>query len=574
MIIRASRVDRYLFDAYQYSSRTAREWMEEAKARAPWFDRELLADFFLAFYLVHPELDQTKDAPPFHRWMVQTLMKQYFYRMIHPRTAGNESAAFKTAIKALMWLTASYAEEVKRREREQQLTPLVAGLQQKQGHEGREQAQLSELLTEKQVAKLQLVGYTLQQGKRMVEDKQQAMDTRPLVEAEIRSLKARIQELREEMRVNVTKRPKLQQKVKKLEDELGQREKQRERLSRQEREAVAQLEQELGQWLDRSLKETLSQESDDTLFVHELLTASQSFANRRWGHELGKLRRQSFEQYMKWLEKLKRHPDLVDFLNEVGRNVHHVRIKRKQMRSRRLPEEYYDLRQSGDIAHMLPSEAGLLADADYETYFLLKWVEQKLMTYDTVGWLEEPPKGPVICMLDTSHSMRGSKLRLAQLFVMTFAALSLLEKRDFLLLLFGAKGELREQALYHRRPDWPAFYALAQMAFGGGTHFDAPMKRAIQIVEENQQFRGADFVMVTDGVGGLSLYVREMLADLAKRKQVRLHSLIVGSPRQHLVQKYDILGVSHRVRFAATWDCQEEENTRLLLDVFEERYKS
>lgn len=574
MIIRASRVDRYLFDAYQYSSRTAREWMEEAKARAPWFDRELLADFFLAFYLVQPELDQTQNTPPFHRWMVQTLMKQYFYRMIHPRTAGNESAAFKTAIKALMWLTASYAEEVKRREREQQLTPLVAGLKQKQGHEGREQAQLSELLTEKQVAKLQLVGYTLQQGKRMVEDKQQAMDTRPLVEAEIRSLKARIQELREEMRVNVTKRPKLQQKVKKLEDELGQREKQRERLSRQEREAVAQLEQELGQWLDRSLKETLSQESDESLFVHELLTASQRFANRRWGHELGKLRRQSFEQYMKWLEKLKRHPDLVDFLNEVGRNVHHVRIKRKQMRSRRLPEEYYDLRQSGDIAHMLPSEAGLLADADYETYFLLKWVEQKLMTYDTVGWLEEPPKGPVICMLDTSHSMRGSKLRLAQLFVMTFAALSLLEKRDFLLLLFGAKGELREQALYHRRPDWPAFYALAQMAFGGGTHFDAPMKRAIQIVEENQQFRGADFVMVTDGVGGLSLYVREMLADLAKRKQVRLHSLIVGSPRQHLVQKYDILGVSHRVRFAATWDCQEEENTRLLLDVFEERYKS
>jgi len=574
MIIRASRVDRYLFDAYQYSSRTAREWMEEAKARAPWFDRELLADFFLAFYLVQPELDQTQNAPPFHRWMVQTLMKQYFYRMIHPRTAGNESAAFKTAIKALMWLTASYAEEVKRREREQQLTPLVAGLKQKQGHEGREQAQLSELLTEKQVAKLQLVGYTLQQGKRMVEDKQQAMDTRPLVEAEIRSLKARIQELREEMRVNVTKRPKLQQKVKKLEDELGQREKQRERLSRQEREAVAQLEQELGQWLDRSLKETLSQESDESLFVHELLTASQRFANRRWGHELGKLRRQSFEQYMKWLEKLKRHPDLVDFLNEVGRNVHHVRIKRKQMRSRRLPEEYYDLRQSGDIAHMLPSEAGLLADADYETYFLLKWVEQKLMTYDTVGWLEEPPKGPVICMLDTSHSMRGSKLRLAQLFVMTFAALSLLEKRDFLLLLFGAKGELREQALYHRRPDWPAFYALAQMAFGGGTHFDAPMKRAIQIVEENQQFRGADFVMVTDGVGGLSLYVREMLADLAKRKQVRLHSLIVGSPRQHLVQKYDILGVSHRVRFAATWDCQEEENARLLLDVFEERYKS
>jgi hypothetical protein len=73
MIIRASRVDRYLFDAYVYSSRTAQQWMEEANARAPWFDRELLADFFLSFYLERPEVDATRVATPFHRWMVEAL---------------------------------------------------------------------------------------------------------------------------------------------------------------------------------------------------------------------------------------------------------------------------------------------------------------------------------------------------------------------------------------------------------------------------------------------------------------------------------------------------------------------
>ncbi len=569
MIIRASRVDRYLFDAYFFSSRTAQEWMEEAKARTPWFDRELLADFFLAFYLLNPEIDQTQEATPFHRWMVQALMKQYFYRTIHPRTAGQESAAFKTAIKALMWLTQTYADEMKRREKEQAAIPMVAGFQQKHGQQGEEQSRLQEHLTDKQIAKLQLVGYTLQQGKRMVEDKQEASDTRPLVEAEIRSLKLRIEELQEEMKVQFTKRTKLLQKMKKLEEELSQREKQHERLSRQEREAMEAFERELGIWLDRSLKETLAVEADDSLFVHELLQASQRFANRRWGHELGKLRRQSYEQYLRWVDKLKRYPELIAFLQEVGRNVHHFRIKRKEIRSKHLPEEYYDLRQSGDIAHLLPSDAVLLADPEFESYFLLKWVEQKLMTYDTVGWIEEPPKGPVICMLDTSHSMRGSKLRLAQIFVMTFAALSLLEKRDFLLILFGAKGELKEQPLYHRRPDWASFYALAQMAFGGGTHFDAPMKRGIQVVEENRNFRGADFVMVTDGIGGISPHVQSMLAEAGKRKQLRLHTLIVGSARQHLVQKYDILGVSHRVRFATTWETKEGENTGLLLDVFE-----
>lgn len=269
------------------------------------------------------------------------------------------------------------------------------------------------------------------------------------------------------------------------------------------------------------------------------------------------------------MERLKRYPDLIAFIQEVGRNLHHFRLKRKEIRSKQIPEEYYDLRQSGDIAHLLPSEAVLLADPDVETYFELKWIEQKLFTYDTSGWVEEPPKGPVICMLDTSHSMRGSKLRIAQIFVMTFAAICLLEKRDFHLILFGAKGELVEHTLFHRRPNWNLFYSFAKLAFGGGTHFDSPMKRGIEIVEKSPQFRGADFVMVTDGVGRISPYVQDLLVELGRKKQVKLHTLIIGTARQHLVQAYDILGVSHQIRFATTWETTDEANTGVLLDVFQ-----
>ncbi|WP_421617851.1 hypothetical protein ACAF76_010320 [Brevibacillus sp. TJ4] len=568
MVIRASRVDRYLFDTYLASSRTAQEWVEQARTHASWFTIELLADFFFVFYLEKPEVDASQESTPFHKWLVRSLMKQYFTRMIHPRTQGQESASFKTAIKSILWLTESFAEEVKQREKDQNIAPMIAGLQEQQGREGSEQAQVFELLSEKQRAKLQLVGYTLQQGKRIVEDKQEARDTKPLVKAEIDALRTRISELQEEMRIHFTKRSKLVQKAKKLEEELAQREKQLERLNRQEREAMDAFERELGQWLARSLKASLSQEEMDSLLVHELFAASQQFANRQWGHDLGRLRRQSFEEYLKWVEKLARHPELVQFLQEVGRNVQQFRVKQREVRKRRLPEEYYDLRQSDDVARMLASEAALLADPDYETYFFLKWLDQKLMTYDTAGWEEKPPKGPVICMLDTSHSMRGAKLRLAQIFVMTFAALSMLMQRDFVLYLFGAKGEVREQLLSHRKPDWPGFYRLAQLAFGGGTHFDAPIKKGLALMEANKQFQAADFVMVTDGVGHISGYVQELLEDAGTRWQLRLHSLIIGSARQHLVQQYNLLGISHRVRFASTWEAGEEENTGLLLDVF------
>lgn len=571
MIIRCTRVDRYVFDGYVHSSRAAQEWIREARKQATWFQIELFADFFMCFYLDKPEIDGTREETPFHRWLVLNLRNQYFYRTIHPRTIGQVNAAFKTALKALMWLTESYENEVKRRQKEQQLT---LGFEKKQEQAGQEAAQISERLTDKQIEKLRLVGYTLQQGKKTVEDKQSAADSKPLIMEEIRALRDRIQELKEEMRTEFMKRDKLKVKLRKAEEELERREKQLNRMSVRESEAMKAIDEELGGWLNRSLKETLSVEDDDSSFVHELVHASQRLANRRWGSELGKLRRQSFEQYLQWVEKLKKNPDLLAFLQDVGRNLHHLRVKRKQQRSSYVAEAYDDLRQSSDISHLLPSEASLLADTDFEPYFLVKWLERKLVTYHISGNTDEPQKGPVICMLDTSHSMRGAKLRMAQVFVATFAAFTMLERRDFILLLFGAKGECIEQPLYYRRPDWPRFYTLAQMAFGGGTHFDVPLQRGLELVEHNKSFKDADFVMVTDGVGYISPPLRQQLGELGQRKQLRLHSLIIGSARQHLVNKYDIAGVSHQVRFAAAWETQDPQKDELLLDVFSKRFRN
>ncbi|CAG7629321.1 hypothetical protein ACFQI7_15825 [Paenibacillus allorhizosphaerae] len=564
MIIRAARIDRYVFDGYVHSSRTAQEWIRGAKARTSWFTLELFADFFMCFYLKRPEIDRGAEESPFHRWLVAQLQQQYFYRTIHPRTEGEVNASFKTALKALMWLTSSFEEEVKRRKQEERQLRTI-GMNDRQQQQGDDQTQMSERLSDKQIEQLKLVGYTLQQGKRNVEEKQAALDSRPLAEAEIAALKVRIRSLQEEMRVDFVRRDKLRHKMQKAEAELAQREKQLERLSRREQDTFRQLEEQLGAWLSRSLKESLGREDTESLNVFELLQASQQIANRRWGSDLGKLHRQKFANYMEWLEKLKRHPELVAFVQEVGRQVQHLKAMRRKTRSPRVPENYDDLRYSGDITHMLPSEASLLADEDYEAYFLVNWLERKLLTYNISGWTEEPFKGPVICMLDTSYSMRGGKLRLAQLFTATFAAFSLLERRDFMLLLFGASGELIERPLYWRKPDWPAFYALSQLAFGGGTHFDAPLRRGIELVSAQPRYHDADFVMVTDGVGAISPPVREQLAALGAEKQVRLHSLIIGAARQHLAQRYDILGVSHNVRFAATWETQE--NGELLLDV-------
>ncbi|MCI3927208.1 hypothetical protein MO973_44255 [Paenibacillus sp. TRM 82003] len=596
-MIRHANVDRFVFEKLLDADADARERMRVARKRAPWLTNELFADMFYSFYLPVPTEEAGAADPPFHRWLVRTLRRQYLYTLLRPRTEGSPAASFRTALKAAMWLSAQYAEEEARRKKDRREMPaiaerLLAGAGEKPGAAGGaglergdrpapsgkkrdgkarvpEEATLAERMSAEQRERLQKVGYKLEEVKHEASTLQAAADAKPLAEAEIAELRERIVELREAMRTDFVRRDKWKKKLEKAEAELAGRQKALDRLEEAERTAFEALDKELGAWLTGALRTTLAEEERETKQLEDLIAASLRFANRRWGSELGKLRRQAYGQYLEWVERLKRHPDLIAMLEEVGRHTEALVRRRRNDRARVAPDRYDELGLSSDLAHMLPGEASLLADPDFEAYFIQKWLDGKLMTYRAETPSKEHGKGPVLCLLDSSHSMKGAKQRLAQIFVMTFAALTLAEGRDFVLLLFGAKGELIERPLSHRQPDWPAFFRLAQLAFGGGTHFDAPLRRAMQLVGGGRAYGDADIVMVTDGIGAVSAPVRAELAALGEDVALRLHTLIVGSARQHKLAPYDILGVSHRIRFAADWDARDDASAKLLLDVMD-----
>ena len=592
-MIRHAKIDRYVFEQLLRADPDTSERIRAARKQAPWFTEELLADVFYSFYLPSPAEEAGGSEPPFHKWLIAALREQYLYTLIRPRTAGAPAAAFRTALKSLMWLSAEYAAEAERRRKDQRSMPVLAeqpaaagekpgaGMGKDRGDEhaapassrsdrklpsAAGEATLAERVSAEQMEKLKRMNYRLEAGKKEVEERRNAADARPLAEAEVAALRERVAELREAMRVDFIRREKWKKKLEKAESELAGRQKALDRLIEAEKQRVSLLEHELGDWLNGSLKETLTAEERDTKFVDELIRASLLFANRRWGSDLGRLRRQAYSEYLVWVERLKRHPDLLAMLEEVGRHTARLTRDIRNRRTRMAPDRYDELGLSSDLAHMLPTEGILLADPDYEAYFMQRWLDGKLMTYRAHGTGKDQGRGPVICLLDSSHSMRGAKQRLAQIFVMTFAAITLQQQRDFILLLFGAKGELVERPLFHRRPDWPSFYALSQLAFGGGTNFDTPLRRGMQLIREAKGFADADLVMVTDGIGAVSAPVRGELAELGASVSLRLHTLVIGSARQHLIAPYDIAGVSHTLRFAAQWDAQEDPAAQLLLD--------
>jgi uncharacterized protein with von Willebrand factor type A (vWA) domain len=593
-MIRHANIDRYVFEQLMNADADARERIRTAKRHAPWFTEALFADVFYCFYLPRPQPVSDSAESAFHRWLIRTFMSQYLYVTMHRRTVGAPAASFRTALKAIMWLTEQFAEEANRRQNEQRRMPLFteqaslsagptegakgdakecggtsggASARGGSGSQANDDGRLGERLTAAQREQLKHTGYRLEAGKHAAEQRQDALDKRPLLEQEVAELKANIAALRESMRTDVLRRDKWRRKLEETEQQLAARHKALDRLDAAQNKAVAALDEELGDWLNGALSVTLAEEERDTRQWDALVQASLRLANRRWGHDLGKLRRQAYKDYLRWVEQLRAHPELIAMIEAVGRHTETVLRQRRQPRPHMLPDRYDELGLSSDLAHMLPSEASLLADPDVEAWFWVKWLEGKLMTYRAYGPDTAFGRGPVICLLDTSHSMRGGKLRLAQIFVMTFAALTLHEQRDFMLLLFGAKGERIEVSLRHRKPDWPAFYRLAQLAFVGGTNFDTPLRRGMALVRSSPTYKHADIVMVTDGIGAVSSGVRAELQALGHEVQLRLHTLIIGGARQHKQEAYNLQGISHTVRYAATWDAGEPSASGLLLDV-------
>ena len=48
------------------------------------------------------------------------------------------------------------------------------------------------------------------------------------------------------------------------------------------------------------------------------------------------------------------------------------------------------------------------------------------------------------------------------------------------------------------------YYDMRQMGYGGGTDFETPLNRALDIIEAQESYQKADVLMISDGDCGLS----------------------------------------------------------------------
>lgn len=200
------------------------------------------------------------------------------------------------------------------------------------------------------------------------------------------------------------------------------------------------------------------------------------------------------------------------------------------------PAEIFDVRLGSDLTSLVGSEHLNMAVPETEDLFWLRFVKNELLTWDKKG-PERAGQGPILVLCDESGSM-GAQLdaegntREAWSKAVTLALIDQArrEKRDFTYIGFASHREMWEQAFPQGQQDLESVIALTEHFFAGGTSYEEPMTRAMEIISEAAK-RGhtkPDVVFITDAECSVRPEFKDAWNEVRQAADVRCYGIQIG----------------------------------------------
>lgn len=238
-------------------------------------------------------------------------------------------------------------------------------------------------------------------------------------------------------------------------------------------------------------------------------------------------------------EQIKNNKAIQELVKKMGRNY----ISEERKKQTKVPKasrtEVHGTQHSDDMMRLLPSELVNLEDETLELLFYSRLIEKNLLTYELSGTTWENKEeseqyqqhtGAIVACLDTSGSMNGEPLRKAKALLFAIANILKQEKRSLYVLIFGASGQIQEYAL-HGAEDLAGLLQFLQQGFNGGTDFETPLQRALDIIRAEKDYLKADILMISDGDCQLSNSFAQTLKHEKQALDCSVYSVLCAGQR-------------------------------------------
>lgn len=181
----------------------------------------------------------------------------------------------------------------------------------------------------------------------------------------------------------------------------------------------------------------------------------------------------------------------------------------------------------GDVDHILPSELAGLRSAHrlHRLSTLGKILSKRALQYEMQGE-ESETRGPIVICLDESGSMRGEKEQWSKAIAMALLTTATQQHRAWHLCGFTDNVQHEHHLEEGQTLGIDELTQTLRMRASGGTAFDPPLTRAMEVLRESPTMRKADIILVTDGQAPLSYEVADAVN--RHRKEDSLHVYCIG----------------------------------------------
>lgn len=255
-----------------------------------------------------------------------------------------------------------------------------------------------------------------------------------------------------------------------------------------------------------------------------------------FGVEDGTLKRMSYEERRAMVQRLSKGR-LAKLANILGPFRASGTAQRRQ-RVVHAPGEVVGITQGNDLTRLSLPELVNLATPELSDLWLLRYVRQELDIEETRGF-DRVDRGPIIVVCDESESMDRAVDLQGNTREAWSKAVSLAmsdharhDKRDFIYIGFSNARQVWETVFPKGQGSLDQVIAFAEHFFAGGTHYERPLRRAMEIVESYAR-KGKvkpDILFLTDGACAVPPTFVEEWRELRQRLDVKCYGVQIGSP--------------------------------------------
>jgi uncharacterized protein with von Willebrand factor type A (vWA) domain len=268
----------------------------------------------------------------------------------------------------------------------------------------------------------------------------------------------------------------------------------------------------------RQMRKACKQAADEIDKTNEMMST--------WGTDPGELQRIPAEEKLALAQRIRSSSKLKQLSELVGR-FQRIAIHKQKTKAAHASDEVVGIELGSDLARVLPVELAKLHHPVLKREFYKKFTERELMQYRMDGKKPEG-KGPILCMVDSSGSMQGSRELWSKAVALGLLLIARRQKRHIVVGHFGNADVYQDWMFREGKAPPQELLDCAELFFNSGTNYQRPLEEILKHIETSE-FKKADLIFITDGECNIPAEFQKKFNEAKKMKEFRVYSVLIGS---------------------------------------------